>query len=54
MAYALYSVFNKTGMRRYDGGMVLAYKLLAGCVFLAPLQSPGLLMAALRQLSAVA
>jgi drug/metabolite transporter (DMT)-like permease len=54
LTYALYSVFNKAGVRRYDGWTVLAYGLLAGCVFLAPLQSPGLLVAALRQPGAVA
>jgi DME family drug/metabolite transporter len=54
LTYALYSVFNKAGVRRYDGWTVLAYGLLAGSVFLAPLQSPGSLVAALRQPGAVA
>ena len=54
LTYALYSVFNKVGLRRHDGWTVLAYGLLAGSVFLAPLQSPELLAAALRQPGAVA
>ena len=53
LTYALYSVFNKVGLRRHDGWTVLAYGLLAGSVFLAPLQSPPLLAAALRQPGAV-
>jgi len=54
LTYALYSVFNKVGLRRHDGWTVLAYGLLAGSVFLAPLQSPRLLVTALRQPGAVA
>jgi DME family drug/metabolite transporter len=54
VTYALYSVFNKAGIRRYDGWTVLAYGLLAGSVFLVPLQSPGLLTAALCQPGAAA
>ena len=54
LTYALYSVFNKVGVRRYDGWTVLAYGLLLGAVFLAPLQSPQLLLDALRQPGAVA
>jgi len=54
LTYALYSVFNKVGLRRHDGWMVLAYGLLFGVLFLAPLQSPRLLVAALRQPGAVA
>ncbi len=54
LTYALYSVFNKVGLRRHDGWTVLAYGLLAGSVFLAPLQSPQLLVTALRQFGAVA
>ena len=54
LTYALYSVFNKVGLRRHDGWTVLAYGLLAGSVFLAPLQSPQLLVTALRQPGAVA
>jgi DME family drug/metabolite transporter len=53
LTYALYSVFNKVGLRRHDGWTVLAYGLLAGSVFLAPLQSPQWLIAALRQPGAV-
>jgi DME family drug/metabolite transporter len=53
LTYALYSVFNKIGLRRHDGWTVLAYGLLAGSVFLAPLQSPQWLVAALRQPGAV-
>ena len=53
LTYALYSVFNKVGLRRHDGWTVLAYGLLAGSVFLAPLQSPQWLVAALRQPGAV-
>jgi len=53
LTYALYSVFNKAGVRRYDGWTVLAYGLLFGVVFLAPLQSPQLILAALRQPGAV-
>jgi len=53
LTYALYSVFNKVGLRRHNGWTVLAYGLLAGSVFLAPLQSPPLLVAALRQPGAV-
>jgi drug/metabolite transporter (DMT)-like permease len=53
LTYALYSVFNKIGLRRHDGWTVLAYGLLAGSVFLAPLQSPQWLIAALRQPGAV-
>jgi len=49
LTYALYSVFNKVGLRRHDGWTVLAYGLLAGSIFLAPLQFPPLLVAALRQ-----
>jgi DME family drug/metabolite transporter len=49
LGYALYSVFNKAGLRQYDGWTVLAYGLLFGIAFLAPFQSPGLLMDALRQ-----
>jgi DME family drug/metabolite transporter len=49
LGYALYSVFNKAGLRQYDGWTVLAYGLLFGIVFLAPFQSPELLMDALRQ-----
>ncbi len=54
LTYALYSVFNKVGLRRHDGWTVLAYGLLAGSVFLAPLQSPQSLVTALRQPGAVA
>jgi len=54
LTYALYSVFNKVGLRRHDGWTVLAYGLLAGSMFLAPLQSLPLLVAALRQPGAVA
>jgi len=54
LTYALYSVFNKVGLRRHDGWTVLAYGLLAGSVFLALLQSPRLLVTALRQPGAVA
>lgn len=53
LTYALYSVFNKIGLHRHDGWTVLAYGLLAGSVFLAPLQSPQWLIAALRQPGAV-
>jgi drug/metabolite transporter, DME family len=53
LTYALYSVFNKIGLRRHDGWTVLAYGLLAGSVFLAPLQSSPLLVVALRQPGAV-
>ena len=53
LTYALYSVFNKIGLRRHDGWTVLAYGLLAGSVFLAPLQSPQWLVTALRQPGAV-
>jgi len=53
LTYALYSVFNKVGVRRYDGWTVLAYGLLFGVVFLAPLQSPQLMLAALRQPAAL-
>lgn len=49
LSYALYSVFNKVGVRRYDGWTVLAYGLLFGTVFLIPLQSPQWIIAALRQ-----
>jgi drug/metabolite transporter (DMT)-like permease len=54
LSYALYSVFNKIGVRRYDGWTVLAYALLFGTVFLAPLQSSQLIVAALRQPGTVA
>ena len=54
LTYALYSVFNKAGVRRYAGWTVLAYGLLFGTVFLAPLQSPPLIEAAVRQPGAVA
>jgi len=53
LTYALYSVFNKIGLHRHDGWTVLAYGLLAGSVFLAPLQSPQWLVTALRQPGAV-
>jgi DME family drug/metabolite transporter len=53
LSYALYSVFNKAGLRQYDGWTVLAYGLLFGAVFLAPLQSLPLLVDALRQPGAV-
>jgi drug/metabolite transporter (DMT)-like permease len=49
LTYALYSVFNKIGLRRHGGWTVLAYGLLTGSIFLAPLQSPQWLIAALRQ-----
>jgi len=54
LTYALYSVFNKVGLRRHDGWTVLAFGLLAGSVFLAPLQSPQWLVTALRQPGAIA
>jgi DME family drug/metabolite transporter len=53
LGYALYSVFNKIGVRRYDDWTVLAYGLLFGLVFLTPLQSPALMVDALRQPGAV-
>jgi DME family drug/metabolite transporter len=53
LGYALYSVFNKVGLRHHDGWTVLAYGLLFGIVFLTPLQSPWLVFEALRQPGAV-
>ena len=53
LGYALYSVLSKIGVRRYDGWTVLVYGLLFGSVFLAPLQSPQSIVAALRQPGAV-
>jgi len=54
LGYALYSVFSKIGVRRYDNWTVLAYGLLFGTVFLAPPQSLSPIVAALRQPGAVA
>jgi DME family drug/metabolite transporter len=54
LTYALYSVFNKVGVRHHDGWTVLAFGLLFGSVFLAPLQSSQRLLDALRQPGAVA
>jgi drug/metabolite transporter (DMT)-like permease len=53
LGYALYSVFNKAGLRRHDEWTVLAYGLLCGIVFLAPLQSWQLVLAAVQQPGAV-
>ena len=53
LGYAFYSVFNKAGLRRHDGWTVLAYGLLFGSVFLTPLQSFQLVLAAVQQPGAV-
>jgi DME family drug/metabolite transporter len=53
LGYALYSVFNKAGLRHHAGWTVLAYGLLFGIVFLTPLQSPKLIFNALQQPGAV-
>jgi DME family drug/metabolite transporter len=53
LGYALYSVFNKAGLRRHDGWTVLNYGLLFGSVFLTPLQSLQLVLAAVQQPGAV-
>ena len=53
MCYALYSVFNKAGLRYHNGWTILAYGVLFGALFLTPLQSPQLVIDALHRPGAV-